>query len=268
MKKQFTILSIIALLFLGSLVFAIPTVSSAECWIYGSAATEDYLTGECKCRAGYIMSDRHCTSGATACLLKNGGFSTYNESKGSCECLFGYTLDNTNRCVKKQNNVYFTLEELDTGNKKAIIRSNSDFNYYLVIYNTGCYDRSFERYLGKQIVINLGTDYYLDTLDKIVLQDDNETCDIISREKVDSSTTLKEEGVIIKRSYPSTVVPEIKRKQAAIPDTNNNPTKNSSVETNTNESGFNPFFVLVFIILSGGFVWIIWKSMKNNIERL
>ncbi|MDO8565841.1 MAG: serine protease [Candidatus Moranbacteria bacterium] len=64
---------------------------------------------------------------------------------------------------------------------------------------------------------------------------------------------------------PSDVIEE---DQPPISGTNDEPTKNPPVETNTNESWPNPFVVLVFIILGGGFVWIIWKSMKNNIEKL
>lgn len=56
--------------------------------------------------------------------------------------------------------------------------------------------------------------------------------------------------------------------QPPIPDTNNNPTKNPPVETNTNESGLSIFAVLVLIVLGGGASWVTWKSIKNNIERL
>jgi hypothetical protein len=105
----------------------------------------------------------------------------------------GYTFDASEQCVEKQNNVYFTLKELDTDEKRAIIKSSYDYRYYLVSYNTGCYSSSFRRYLNQQIVVNLGTDFDLDRWDKIVLQDDNEVCDIASREKVDSYTTLNPE---------------------------------------------------------------------------
>jgi hypothetical protein len=46
------------------------------------------------------------------------------------------------------------------------------------------------RYKGDRIVVNLGTDYYVDTWDKIILFDDNETCDITSVKNISSSYTL------------------------------------------------------------------------------
>jgi len=49
------------------------------------------------------------------------------------------------------------------------------------------------RLILKNIVINLGTDFDLERGDKIVLYDDNETCDIQRVEKVNSSFTLFEE---------------------------------------------------------------------------
>lgn len=159
----------------------------------GYNAQYDSISDTCECRSGYVISGGSCTSGDSVCRTKHGLYSSYNDYENVCECDDGYTLDDTNQCVKKQNNVYFTLKELDTSNKEAIIRSEYDYRYYLITYSSGCYDSSFRRYLGHQIVVNLGTDYDLDTWDKIVLQDDNETCDIRSMERADSSTTLLEE---------------------------------------------------------------------------
>ena len=62
-------------------------------------------------------------------------------------------------------------------------------------------------------VVNLGTDYDLDMWDKIVLQDDNETCDIVSREKVDSMYSLNNKTkinyIINTQSVDNSIVVEI-----------------------------------------------------------
>lgn len=147
---------------------------------------------KCECLSGYVIDDAgNCTDGDIVCHSKNGYNSSYTSYTKTCDCDTGYTLDETNQCVKKQNNVYFTLKELDTDNKQAIIKSGYDYRYYLITYNSGCYSSSFRRYIGHQIVVNLGTDYNLDTWDKIVLQDDDETCDITHKESADSSSTLE-----------------------------------------------------------------------------
>jgi len=162
---------------------------------YGIGATDDYLSGGCKCMSGYILGkdifgNQKCLDGNSVCRDKFGFYVSYNSSNGNCECDSGYVFDNNDQCVKKQNNVYFKLIELDTPNKKALIKNEYDNNYYSVEYRFGCYDGSFSRYLNKQIVVNLGSDFYINVNDKIVLQDDNETCEIKSFEKVDSDFTL------------------------------------------------------------------------------
>ena len=159
----------------------------------GYNSSNDLLSNSCKCNYGYVISGGQCTYGNTVCHAKYGIYSSYDSSSGSCKCDSGYTFDSQNQCVEKQNNVYFTLKELDTDNKKAIIKSDYDYRYYLITYNTGCYSFSFKRYLNNKIVVNLGIDFDLDTWDKIVLQDDNEVCDITRVERADSNTTLKSE---------------------------------------------------------------------------
>ncbi len=173
----------------------------------GYNATYNSVYDRCECRSGYVIDGGQCTYGNSVCHSKNGIYSSYNSINKRCECDDGYTLDDSNQCVKKQNNVYFTLKELDTDERKAIIRSDYDYKYYLISYNYGCYASSFRRYLNQQIVINLGTDFDLDTWDKIVLQNDNETCDITQREKADSDTTLqpKEEEIFYFAPQPSVV---------------------------------------------------------------
>lgn len=156
----------------------------------GYGARYNSLYDSCECGSGDVIIGGKCTNASNYCSTKYGLYSDYNSSSKACECDDGYTLDDSNQCVKKQNNVYFTLKELDTDNKLAVIKSDYDYGYYSIRYNTGCYSSSFKRYLNQKIVVNLGTDYYLDTWDKIVLQDDNETCDIVTKEKVSSSYTL------------------------------------------------------------------------------
>jgi hypothetical protein len=106
--------------------------------------------------------------------------------------------------VEKQNNVYFNLKELDTDNKKAIIQSSYDLSYYLIGYGYGCYSSSFSRYLNQKIVLNLGTDFSLDRWDKIVLQNDNEVCDITSVERTDSSASLIKKDTSLYSLIPTT----------------------------------------------------------------
>lgn len=165
---------------------------------YGFNAKYDILSDNCECRYGYVFDKDYlgnltCTSGSTVCHRDHGYNSTFNSLENTCECDNGYTFDEDGTCVKKQNNVYFLLKELDTDNKQAIIKSDYDNKYYLITYGAGCYSTSFKRYVGQFIVVNLGTDFALDTYDKIVLQDDNETCDIRHREKVDSTYSLDQE---------------------------------------------------------------------------
>ncbi|MDP1706316.1 MAG: SH3 domain-containing protein [bacterium] len=159
---------------------------------YGYNAKSSY-GGQCECSYGYVISGGQCTYGNTLCHSKHGLYSSYDDLSKSCECDSGYTFNDSNQCVEKQNNVYFTLKELDTDERRAIIKSDYDYRYYLISYNSGCYSSSFRRHLNHQIVVNLGTDFDLDTWDKIVLQDDNEVCDITQVERVDSNTTLEPE---------------------------------------------------------------------------
>ncbi len=160
---------------------------------YGYNSRSTY-GGKCECSYGYAFNENNkCEYGDTICSREHGMYSSYNDSGNKCECDDGYTFDDSSQCVEKQNNVYFTLKELDTDNKKAIIKSDYDYSYYSITYNSGCYATSFNRYLNNQIVVNLGTDFSLDTWDKIVLQDDDEVCDITHKDLVDSSFSLEGE---------------------------------------------------------------------------
>lgn len=173
----------------------------------GSNSQYNSLSDKCECNSGYeltqkILSGLECKS----CSNKYGYHSSYNYLSKKCECDSGYTLDDDNQCVEKQNNVYFKLIELDSNNNTALIKSEYDNKYYSVEYRSGCYSSSFNRYLNKQIVINLGTDFSVDKGDKIVLQDDKETCEISSFERVDSSFTI-----FPKEKENTIIVPQIKK---------------------------------------------------------
>lgn len=162
---------------------------------YGYSSQFDYVSNSCECSYGHafaknMFGEDKCISVSAICRDKLGIYGRYSSLNKSCECEEGYTIGDDNQCKKKQNNVYFFVKDLDTDNKQAILKSNYDSRYYYVNYGVGCYSFTFNRYLLNNIVVNLGTDYDLDILDKIVLQDDNETCDIMSREKVDSSYKL------------------------------------------------------------------------------
>lgn len=166
----------------------------------GYNSSYDSLYDTCKCDYGYIIQNGQCVNGDSYCTSTQGLHSDFNNSTSKCECNDGSTLKD-GQCVEKQNNVYFTLKELDTDSRKAIIESDYDLDSYSIEYGIGCLDSSFKRYIKKQIVVNLGTDYYLDTWDKIVLQDDDETCDITYKENVDSDFSFIENNDFVSTDY-------------------------------------------------------------------
>lgn len=152
--------------------------------------------GQCECSYGYIIQGGQCVYANTYCSSKYGIHSSYDSLDKVCECDSGYTLGDDGQCREKQNNVYFRLLDVDTDNRQAIIKSEYDYRQYLVEYGTGCYSFSFNRYVNKQIVVNLGTDFEVDRWDRIVLQDDDEICDIRSEERTyyDSFEEMNEDG--------------------------------------------------------------------------
>jgi hypothetical protein len=156
----------------------------------GFSSRYDILTNSCECTYSYVIDNGRCVSGTTVCWNKHGYNSEYESYSESCKCSTSYTMDSGGQCVKKQNNVYFQLREVDTNTSEAVVRSEYDFGYYLIKYGIGCYSFSIKRYINSRIVINLGTDYNLDIWDKIVLQDNDEVCDITSVKRANSNTTL------------------------------------------------------------------------------
>lgn len=165
---------------------------------YGYNSRFNSLTDKCECGYGYEFTLKSYGSGleCESCSSKYGLHSTYNSLTNKCECSNGYTLGENNKCVEKQNNVYFLLKELNTDSREAVIKSNYDYRNYKISYGIGCLSYTIDNYLNKNIVVNLGTDFSLDTWDKIVLQDDKQTCDIASKEYVSDNYTMRKGSVL------------------------------------------------------------------------
>lgn len=155
---------------------------------YGYNARADY-GGGCKCGYGYVFDtnlsgDKRCVAGDQVCHIDHGYHSSYDSLSNRCECDSGYTFGDNNKCVEKQNNVYFKLLDINPeDDKELLIKSDYDYSKYKVRVGIGCLSSTIERYRGKNLVVNLGTDYYVDTFDTVVLQDDSQTCSIVYREK-------------------------------------------------------------------------------------
>jgi hypothetical protein len=229
----------------------------------GYSSRYNSLSNKCECSYGYVIHGGQCTYGNQVCSLKHGMYSSYDASDNSCNCDDGYTLDDNGRCVEKENNVYYKLLELDVDGKEAFIRSEYDGSYYHIRYNSGCYASSFKRYLNRLIVINLGTDFYLDTWDRIVLQDDDEVCDVTQRTKVYSDFTLypnPEENIFVESTYIPTPVVNVEKvlsasqakKENAHPiavtssDTTPSPTASTTSAVEIKESWFKKFTQWLF----------------------
>jgi hypothetical protein len=217
------------------------TVFGKQCVSLNSICTDQLgynsrynsLTDSCQCNSGYIIDGGMCVNANSYCSSEHGLYSSYQSYSKSCTCDSGYTMDENSQCVKKQNNVYFDLKELDTDNNEAIIRSDYDYSNYRIKY-FGCFDSTIRRYEGDQIVVNLGTDFDVDTGDYIVLQDDDETCEITRVRYVSSSETLFEEEYY----YPITNIPKV-NKPAVTPTPNSYiaaQPKNDPVVNNSNQS--------------------------------
>ena len=157
---------------------------------FGLFAEYDSYSDKCSCSSGYELTKSATGYTCESCSSKYGYNSSYNYGLEQCECDDGYTLED-GECVEKEHSVYFNLEELDEDNDLAILESEYSNGRYLVEYGLGCMMIGY--YIGDKIVVNLGTDYEIDTWeDYIVLQDDDETCDILDFDEVSSNYTFKE----------------------------------------------------------------------------
>lgn len=177
------------------------------------------LSGSCECTSGYVISGGECKSGSSVCRAKHGIYSSYKSYTKTCECDSGYTLNDHGQCVKKQNNVYFKLIDVNTDDRKAIIKSEYDSRQYLITYGVGCLSSTINRYKNRSIVINLGTDYDVDAWDTVILQDDSQTCDIVRRERTHKNTLDIEDGYSYYSQYDIPIAPPI----YVAPSISNNP---------------------------------------------
>ncbi len=139
--------------------------------------------GDCKCSYGYVIDSGQCKDAETVCSNKHGIHSSYDSISNKCECDSEYTFDDNSQCVEKQHNVYFKLLDIKDDEKTILVKSEYDSRKYIIEYGVGCFDFTIEQYLNKNLVINLGTDYEVDTWDTIVLQDNSQTCSIVHKER-------------------------------------------------------------------------------------
>lgn len=178
----------------------------------GYGGDYDSYSESCTCKSGYELSKTY-GDGYTckSCSSKYGIHSSYDYISEKCECDDGYTLKD-GECVEKQNNVYFYVFDLDTEERQVLVANLYTEQKYIMEYRYGCYNHSFEDYVGDTIVINLGTDFSLDTWDIIVLPNDGETCDI-SRVTSTSRYTLDDE-ISTSLITPQPAIPSINTMQS------------------------------------------------------
>jgi hypothetical protein len=140
--------------------------------------------GDCECGYGYVIDGGECKDGDIVCRADHGIHASYDTMGNECECDDGYTFDDTFQCVEKQHNVYFKLLDINPDDDKVLlIKSDYDSRKYIVRIGVGCFTSTISQYKDRNLVVNLGTDYEVDTWDTIVLQDDGQTCSIISKER-------------------------------------------------------------------------------------
>lgn len=168
------------------------TVCSESLWYN---ATYSYSDDSCVCRSGYELSLDNKWYTCQSCHAKYGLNSSFNYLSNQCECNTWYTpLDG--KCVEKQNNVYALLLELKTDSREAKISldidddNKFDDDFYYVKYSYWCYSTDIKRYLWKLLVVNLGTDFYLDVRDKLVLPEEWYDCDVSSKKKVTNEFSI------------------------------------------------------------------------------
>ncbi|MEI7498042.1 MAG: SH3 domain-containing protein [Candidatus Falkowbacteria bacterium] len=161
---------------------------------YGINSQYDYASGKCTCANGFIFSydsykNLKCLSVNDVCHSTFDVNSSYSPLSSKCECNNGYILLNqSNQCIKKYD---FKLLELDTNKKNAIIQNTYDYSNYLIEYGLGCNDGSFQLYKNRLIALILNLDSFISKGDKIVLQNDNQTCEINSVGKVPAGYSLE-----------------------------------------------------------------------------
>ena len=160
------------------------------------------LTDSCECNYGYELSYKTFGSGyeCKSCSMKYGFHSSYDSLLKKCECDNGYTLKD-GECVEKHNSAYFKLKEVNADNREAIIKSDYTGSCYHISYGIGCFSSSIKRYVNNDIVVNMGTDFYVDAWDWLVLQNDNEECNLTRVSGVNCNYSLEEDSDLSTYNY-------------------------------------------------------------------
>lgn len=163
---------------------------------------------KCECSYGYVIDGGECVDGNSLCRQRHGSYVSYDSLDNSCECDDGYTLDDDNECVKKQNNVYFKLLDINETDDSILVKSDYSGQKYILEHGIGC-SLYIEIYLNRNLVINLGTDFDVDNRDTIVLPDQSATCSITYHERTfDDSFPDEEEVYDAPSYYPETYTQE------------------------------------------------------------
>lgn len=78
------------------------------CWdSAGYGSSYDSLSGNCKCKSGYVIgTSGKCEIASLVCSAKIGLMSQYNSISGNCECVSGYEFDGSTCVYKKSNYSY------------------------------------------------------------------------------------------------------------------------------------------------------------------
>jgi hypothetical protein len=80
------------------------------CWdSAGYGSSYDSLSGNCKCKSGYVIgTSGKCEIASLVCSAKIGLMSQYNSISGNCECMSGYEFDGSTCIYKKPSYSYPT----------------------------------------------------------------------------------------------------------------------------------------------------------------
>lgn len=157
----------------------------------------DFISQTCSCKKGYredkdFLGNKTCVDTSweirSACFRMDN--TEYDPITNTCNCREGYIvkkdISGYEKCVEKERSVYFTLKEVEWD--KALLYSPYEKKNYKVELWSCLF---LDKYLNKNIVINIGTDRKLNKWDYLVQQDDDRTCSIIEVESVDSVYTRK-----------------------------------------------------------------------------
>ncbi len=141
----------------------------------------DSLSWDCKCSSGYTLGkDMFGEYQCMMCSSVYGIHSKYSYLKNACVCNDGYTLNSdSGKCEEKSYSAYFLLVKYDEVADKVLVYSSYTHDYYVLElrYAVGMY--KIEDFVGKNIVINLGTDQKVNRWDKFVLNNETKTTDIV-----------------------------------------------------------------------------------------